>query len=467
VNLTLVRQSFTYNNEKLITIYHIGLESPHTDLEFAKENSLSFSEETLDDRDIESQNTLIIQGFLPLSHPKNPYTTYCCNYREEIHGAYEEKMHLFNSSQFNDISQFVKEWSGLDLQRTPLSLFNTLILRPTEYVVTVRLDKSENLLVKIDRPRSKVTQIECLKLIVESTIHGINTGYIEYYIPRNTNELEREFCVALPKPLLGGIDVELIEGNSLVYASYDTHFIRTIKINLDLIKEIGRYTTDYKKINKREMPIIETSNGSQAIVGNKDQSVISTYLYMEDQLSISKQGSLFKFLTRNNSEEFFKFLEGLLKANSQAEIWFFDPFLLEYGSEGKERFIDTMKTILFHVSNQRKHFIFNCCDSSYTGNEDQYLSQRLKSIKEYMKEKKIRDVAAEFVCVDISFHDRFVFVTKNSRPTKGFLLGTSLNSMGENYSSIVQLSQKDAEYTFSVLISEIYTGSRRLAEAKL
>lgn len=465
--MTLVKQSFTYNNEKLVTIYHIGLESPHTDPELATENSLSLSEETFDDRDIDSQNTLIIEGFLPLFHPKNPYSTYCCNYREEIHGTYEEKMHLFNSAQFNGISQFVKKWSGLDLQRTPLSLFNTLILRPTEYVVTMRLDKSENLLVEINSPRrSKLTQMESLKLIVKSAIHGMNTGYIEYCLPRNTSELEREFCVALPKPLLGGIDVELIEGNSLVYASYDTHFIRAIKINLDLIKEIGRYSTDYKKINKREMPIIETSNGSQVIVGNKDQSVISTYLYMEDQLSISKQGSLFKFLTRNSSEEFFKFLEGLLKANSQSEIWFFDPFLLEYGCERKERFVDTMRTILFSVTNQKKHFVFNCSDS-YIGNENKYLSQRLKSIKEDMKKRKIKDVAAEFVCVDISFHDRFAFVTKNSRPTKGFLLGTSLNSMGENYSSIVELSQKDAEYTFSVLVNEIYTGSRRLAEAKL
>ncbi len=44
--------------------------------------------------------------------------------------------------------------------------------------------------------------------------------------------------------------------------------------------------------------------------------------------------------------------------------------------------------------------------------------KRLKSIKEYMKEKKIRDVAAEFVCVDISFHDRFVFVTKKQQTNK-------------------------------------------------
>lgn len=465
--MTLVKQSFTYNNEKLVTIYHIGLESPHTDLEFAKENSFSLSEETIDDSHIESQNTLIIEGFLPLFHPKNPYSTYCCNYREEIYGTYEEKMHLFNSSQFNDISQFVKKWSGLDLQRTPLSLFNTLILRPTEYVVTMRLDESENLLVKIDSSRrSKLTQIESLKLIIKSAIHGMNTGYIEYCLPRNTNELGREFCLTLPKPLLGGIDVELIEGNSLVYASYDTHFIRTIKINLDLIKEIGRYTTDYKKIIKRERPIIEASNGSETIVGNKDRSMISTYLYMEDQLSVSKQGSLFMFLTRNNSEEFFTFLESILKDNSRHEIWFFDPFLLEYGSEGKERFVDTMKTILFTVTNQKKHFVLNCI-KSYGANEKEYVSKRLKSVKEEMKKKKIGNVAAEFVCVDISFHDRFVFVTKNSRPTKGFLLGTSLNSMGENYSSIVELSQKDAEYTFSVLISELYTGSRRLAEAKL
>ncbi len=66
---------------------------------------------------------------------------------------------------------------------------------------------------------------------------------------------------------------------------------------------------------------------------------------MEDQLSISKARIIVQ--VSNNSEEFFKFLEGLLKANSQAKYGFFDPFLLEYGSEGKERFIDTMKTILF------------------------------------------------------------------------------------------------------------------------
>ena len=129
------------------------------------------------------------------------------------------------------------------------------------------------------------------------------------------------------------------------------------------------------------------------------------------------------------------------------EIWIFDPYFLSQKYSDLEDITDFLMILINNV--HRKHIVF----SKYRDGSFESFKNDL-SIPQLAFFKKFGFQNVEFIESKEDFHDRFIFfVSKNK--IEGYQLGTSINSLGKNYSNIVKLNAFCCHYIFKILMDDI------------
>ena len=129
-------------------------------------------------------------------------------------------------------------------------------------------------------------------------------------------------------------------------------------------------------------------------------------------------------------------------------MWIFDPYFisLDIGG-GKDRINDIIKVLGSNL-NLKKKIVFEKSKGDFTAFKD--------AIKDTVEELQKRKISLDFTFYGTGthFHDRFIFL-KNEDQMQSFLFGTSFNSLGDNYSTVVELNAMNGKSIFEILMKDV------------
>lgn len=431
----LIQQVFKYDGVEILRIFHENFddEPSGSHITSSQVKSLQFIESKLDQLpdEVLSFDTSVA-GFLPCQHPKNPYSTYSCNYREliSLNKNYIESGIISDPALFNQISEFVLEWSGFKLKDSPYSLYNTLFFSNTMIELDMRQEKNN---VKVDVKKSAQSElILMMKFKLFDIVVDTHQGEVTQGALVQTNAA------------WNNIDVEILSNNHLVYAYYNLHFIRSIRVNLNFVSKTVPAT-----LNKAKRQIhLNQMTPNQIVAGDESSESLVSYFYHENLTAKNLHGgNFFTFLKTDQYNEAVNALEGLIDMNTYEEMWVFDPYFLDV-AKAKGRLDDLVKLLSKHL-NTKKYIVF---ESSHASPFEDFRRAVKSSID--LLNKHNSKLGFTFLGTKVHFHDRFLFF-KSRELIKGYLIGTSLHSLGDNYSSIIELNQSNAHKVFTALMEDV------------
>lgn len=434
----MVKQQIFLDDILLLTIFHetmdYGIEgrvvSESENTNFGK---LVFIEETVEAIG-EIKFDEVNEGFLENQNKKNPYYSYSVYFKEFIRyykPLFENGNLKIESKNFNLICNFIEKKSGYNLTENPYSIGNILIFRPSK-IECEYFDYKEN-----------ISGIDVIGLTDKSlTIIKLKT----LNIVKETYAINGENCKINPKYEWSSFDIEVYEDGKIVYAMYNVCLMRSIVINTTMIsKQIStKLQTQSKSIN------IKSSVNMQTIIGESLDSQLVDYINNEKSFINelrNKDSKALYFLGKRESEKAFEIFEDIMSSSCE-EIWIFDPYFINYEVVGGVKRLRDILKILLKNRDIKKNIVFESKEDL----EDiiQKISdEEIKSIS-----KRLDGLNIEFHGTKEHFHDRFFFLI-NEKFIIGYLIGTSLNSFGENYSTLKKLTSNESKLIFDKLTNEI------------
>jgi hypothetical protein len=465
----LIKQEVFLDQDKIMTVYHKGFDDYPVDRKISKSKTINgykliFHEEYLDS--IDAEKIVFeeqITGFLDCENKKNPYSNYCCDYTEFIN--YNKKNiideFLNDKNTFNKISDFIKKWTGLDLEKCPFLINNFIIYNPKSFHLDIRLDDSESKdRVKLNIIKNKYEDLFYLvkfkinNLVVDTKIYNQENKIISSNKEWNLIDLE----------------VYTVKKQELIYANYDISFIRSINISMNLVSKAGT-----KKMNSksREVDLKHYSSEPIKIGETTDIKEITNYLYNEKVIAEQfKEKTLFEFLTENEYEKALDILQDIADSSTYDELWIFDPYAIHYDIPGGKKRLEDVYSVLANTISLKKYIIYRgkCngnSDVSYQKEdyEDEFTNflTSIDNLEEIVNNSRFEKLNFTFKGTRKKFHDRFIFL-KNDDILKGYLLGASINYFGENYSLIMELKERKAKYIFKELNNKILAEENMVLE---
>ncbi len=437
----MIRQKIYFNDHIILTIIHEnmdkGLEkrfiSEIQNIEFAE---LKFVEEYI----VEIGEIIfeeINQGFLENQNSKNPYYSYSTSFKEFINykkPLFEDNKLTIEMEQFYKICDFVKNKTGYNLAENPYSIGNTIIFIPNKVESNCFEYNGEIDGIEVKGLSTRSTTIVKLKY----------NGLV-----KETRVINGSDCKIYPKQEWSSFDIEVYESEQIVYARYDIYLMKSIVINGNIISK------SMKTELKTKQKCINVTNSSKMPIniGEKNDSKLLNYFNDENtfkqQLKNIERKDVY-FLGKNESQRAFDIFEQLMDYDCE-EMWIFDPYFINYEVVGGiERLRDILK-ILIKNRNVKKNIVF----------ENKEMNGALDNFINKINDDELNRISTNFNGLNMKFygtsehfHDRFFFY-KNKKQITGYLIGTSLNSFGENYSTLLKLKSSDAEVVFNKLLAEV------------
>ncbi len=437
----MIRQKIYFNDNLILTIIHQNMDkgienryiSETEDTEFAK---LKFVEEYINEIGKITFDE-ISEGFLENQNLKNPYHSYSVSFKEFINydkPLLKDNKLTIDMKNFCILCDFVSNKTGYNLIKNPYSIGNTIIFMP---------NKIESSCFKY---KSKIDGIEVKGLSTES----ITIIKLKYYsLVRETYVINGSECKIYPKQEWSSFDIEVYENGQIVHAEYNISLIKSVFINGKIISKSIK--TELK--TKQKCINITSSSSLPINVGQEVNSKLVNYFNDENefkqQLKNTQKKDLY-FLGKNESQRAFDIFEQLMDYDCQ-EVWIFDPYFINYEVVGGiERLRDILK-ILIKNRNVKKNIVF---ENKETNVELDNFINKVSDNEIKLISKNFNGLNLEFYGTSEHFHDRFFFF-KNKKQISGYLIGTSLNSFGENYSTLIRLKSSDAEDILNKLLYEV------------
>lgn len=434
----MIRQQLFLDDILLLTIFHENMDSG-LDSRFINESEntdfgeLKFIEETVEEIGRISFDE-VNQGFLENKNKKNPYYSYSANFKEFIRydkPLFEEGNLKVKSEIFISICDFIGRKSGYKIIESPYSIGNVLIFKPNKI---------------------ECNYFEYKKNISGIEVKGLSNQSITIVKLKNLDVVKETYvingvdCKINPQYEWSCFDIEVYEDGNIVYGQYDVYLMRCINTNIKIVSK--QISTELKTQSKSID--IKSSIDMPIIVGESLDSQLVNYFNNENSFSYelrNKNSKDLYFLGKGESEKAFEIFEEIMDSNCE-EIWIFDPYFINYEIVGGiDRLRDILK-ILLKNRDVKKNIVFES-KGNLSNFIDKINDEEIKSIS-----KRFNGLNIDFYETEEHFHDRFFFLI-NKKYIVGYLIGTSLNSFGENYSTLIKLKSTDAKFIFTKLTNEI------------
>ena len=443
----MLRDTVTYGGQKVLTIYHENSELDVPGrcwkerekigrfwLEF-QECSGPFEDEfPTDDINIE-------RALLPYDHPLSPSGTHelCTIMRRQ---RFEEKPnHIFlpdmngirlSKEHWEELCKFVKRYVGLDLSKAPLACGDTFLF----HYVQLRYHESEQNSIVVEP--SSFDRI-VLHFKRENIICECQT---RMFSPDNTKEAE-----FIPSEDWDAFDIFAYDGDELWFYAKDVCFMRSVGLSMKFgenqklsLKKSG-YTAEYT--NHQQPKTVRIGQGKSNLRLTQDQQ-------QRRILSTLDQRKKTSYLIQKGNDRITYNLANKLLDRQWDEVRLFDPYLLD--KKGKEILIDWIQLLCSSPAKEIGAIYYaKSTESSLTITEAQLLLS-----KDWRLSQEFRKKPHKFHLVGLSecIHDRFLLCRANNH-YEGIALGTSLNSLNNNYFCVHTLTPEFAREcweTFDKLI---------------
>lgn len=429
----MIVQSFKLNNEKLIDIYH-KLDSKQYKNRTLLKESKNVSNLIFEEKIIEvlapSEHWSILEGYLDSDHDKNPYHSWSTKFTEYLstdNPLFDSNKLMIEEQKYEFICDFIKEHSGYNISEYPMSFGNTVIFEP--YYFDIKLDRLEN----------DLTSIEILGL-TDDCMSIVKLKKNQFLF--ETEIVYGSICVLEPSFDWQSMDIEVYRDKKLIYSTYNYTTMRRIVLNMNMV---GRQSSSKLSSNK-EVQLVSTS---KMVVehGDIDNNELIDYIVDESKLKNelrSKRNSKIWFLKRNEIDRADEIFIDIVSADYN-EIWIFDPYFTSENASYKR--MTDIYLILSKQVNKPKHVVFEMNKTTLPLSE---FIERIESPEVKSLNKKFGSLNWNYHESKEHFHDRFIFLCADKN-IRGYICGTSLNSFGDNYSTLIRMNQYDSRRIYDEL----------------
>lgn len=435
-----------FKGQAIITIYHQGVDDTLNRrlkrTEKIGRYNLIFTETVVDDNEIDSIVgwNYTEEGLLEPSLNINPYRdAACARMRHFIYLTKPDCMFRFDKQYslkisvkaFLFICEFIEKYLGMKLQAAPMLFGDVFVFMPNEKIVNH--NKENGLIIKnIPADSTVITHFKNKNIIVYSK---------KEYVSSDAESIEIK-----PNVEWHMFDIEIFNGDKLIYYKRDASFIMEVNIGFNIKGEGKR--------------IKQSKNGFDYIMnGDGDAETIRIGERKEEKELLSNSSlNIIKIIKMESPDDQVFFIKpgeinlakkiiGQVLESAQEELWIFDSYFTDRDDILKN--LDWLR-IIVNCKAKNKNIVFYQKDSSHALNIEEMKEKMEKDTVLQEIQRSRGKFGVHFYQEKQPIHDRFVVAVEKGE-YKGLSIGTSFNSLDRNHYCISKLKPSAAKLIFEEL----------------
>lgn len=437
----MICDKIIFDNETIITIYHSGFSDEKNTNKKKISDTIDGKEITFleyyepSDKALNDEN-LFEKGFLDTKSKYNVYRdgSNCAKYKRfsgelpcSIYDLTENTPKLKLSLEHLDmIFEFIKKYTNLDMAQDITLFGDILVLEPRKLTI-----KSEN--------ECQIISFENLETDMLITVNFYNSNATITLSIVETICASGTFKIEAPKDW-SYIDISVFKDNKLYYKNSCVSFIKDFVLNTSM--------TSTKNIQLKKFGLEETitTNYTEKIrVGNNTsykKSNNDKLHNIQKQINIYYENKRIIFFKPNEEKKVLKELSSIF-SNAKDELWIIDSYFSYNNKIGYPQ--DILKLII-ESSAKSKYVVFFSNNESEIENLDKSLLND-EEINRILTYKKLN---ISFKQTNMAIHDRFI-ISKSQDSVSVYTIGTSFNSLVNNYYCLIKLGDADSQLIYDKL----------------
>lgn len=437
----MICDKIIFDNETIITIYHSGFSDEKNTNKKKISDTIDGKEITFleyyepSDKALNDEN-LFEKGFLDTKSKYNVYRdgSNCAKYKRfsgelpcSIYDLTENTPKLkLSLGHLDMIFEFIKKYTNLDMAQDITLFGDILVLEPRKLTI-----KSEN--------ECQIISFENLETDMLITVNFYNSNATITLSIVETICASGTFKIEAPKDW-SYIDISVFKDNKLYYKNSCVSFIKDFVLNTSM--------TSTKNIQLKKFGLEETitTNYTEKIrVGNNTsykKSNNDKLHNIQKQINIYYENKRIIFFKPNEEKKVLKELSSIF-SNAKDELWIIDSYFSYNNKIGYPQ--DILKLII-ESSAKSKYVVFFSNNESEIENLDKSLLND-EEINRILTYKKLN---ISFKQTNMAIHDRFI-ISKSQDSVSVYAIGTSFNSLVNNYYCLIKLGDADSQLIYDKL----------------
>lgn len=437
----MICDKIIFDNETIITIYHSGFSDEKNTNKKKISDTIDGKEITFleyyepSDKALNDEN-LFEKGFLDTQSKYNVYRdgSNCAKYKRfsgelpcSIYDLTENTPKLkLSLGHLDMIFEFIKKYTNLDMAQDITLFGDILVLEPRKLTI-----KSEN--------ECQIISFENLETDMLITVNFYNSNATITLSIVETICASGTFKIEAPKDW-SYIDISVFKDNKLYYKNSCVSFIKDFVLNTSM--------TSTKNIQLKKFGLEETitTNYTEKIrVGNNTsykKSNNDKLHNIQKQINIYYENKRIIFFKPNEEKKVLKELSSIF-SNAKDELWIIDSYFSYNNKIGYPQ--DILKLII-ESSAKSKYVVFFSNNESEIENLDKSLLND-EEINRILTYKKLN---ISFKQTNMAIHDRFI-ISKSQDSVSVYAIGTSFNSLVNNYYCLIKLGDADSQLIYDKL----------------
>lgn len=457
----MIENRIVFDGEEILCVYHKGVDDfvtvnhkEHTTLDG---KLLEFIEQKVDsDVVINKVSSLTsIQGVLSTGADLNPYgdmaSAHCSHYIVTKKPSFLFYRDEFTSNDANiliELFDFINTYCGLQLKKYPLHLGDIFIFEPTPVEVRGNeLDGGDGL---------TLTNLPVDSMLIVHFKSYDNLGDTEYIVDTAIVNVERtDTCINVSsKHPWQSFDIFIYREGKLIYKSIDNFIMYLVHMAIDIqcepvglsLKRLGETVIQQPS---EKFFIAEKMIDPNSLRAYNKQIVDNVALYADGVNKILYCGSDEDI--QIEKDYIIRQLEHVAD-----EIVICDSYFTDYRNDKDKDKIFEWLAILANMSAKLKTIVFYVTrkDGSNRAFTSDKLLKNIPLYREVANYYRNHNNSLGIYCIEtkIPIHDRFIF-TRTDKDVQCLVVGTSFNSLGENFHCIHQYTGTIAKSLYESIMN--------------
>lgn len=458
----MIEDRIVFDGKEILCVYHKGVDDfvtvNHKERTTLDGKLLEFIEQKVDSDVVLNKVSSLssIQGVLSTGEDLNPYgyraSAHCSHYIVTKKPPFLFYSDAFTSNDANiliELFDFINTYCGLQLKKYPLHLGDIFIFEP------IPVEEWGNEIDGVDGLTFTDLPVDSMLIVHFKSYDDLgDTEYIVDTAIINVESGNKSINTSSEHPWQS-FDIFIYREGKLIYKSIDNFIMRSLHMAIDIQREPVELS--FKRLGKT---IIQQSSEKETFtVGKKiEPKLLRAYnKQIVDNVALYADG-VNKILYCGSDEDIQIEKDYIIRQlNSAAdEIVICDSYFTDYRDDKDKDKIFEWLAILANMSAKSKTIIFyvtrkNGINRAFTADE---LLRNIPLHREVTNYYRNHNNSLGICCIEtkIPIHDRFIF-TRTDKDVQCLVVGTSFNSLGENFHCIHQYTGTTAKSLYESIMN--------------
>ena len=451
----MIKDEVIYKGQVILTVYHCGISDSLSDRNVKRNKKIGryniLFKETLADF-IDNENAWVQKedGILKPLSPLNPYsdsvcanmTRYCYFNKPESIFKLDNDKYSFKIpvKDFCSIAEFIKEYIGMNIRKKPMALGDVFVFEPRE--LKYRSNEKESVIIE-NPPADSL-------IVIHFKMNDIIVSSQCIKTDNDKNDVEIE-C----NKTWNNHDIEVFQNEQLIYHNTGITYIREFNLQMTL-KTPGK-PVKLSKIGTNHVP---DRISSENVIHWGKQPEYYSGIFKKSELELTKQieqeqpDDRVIFIKPNQCAEVNKIIVNEIESANDS-IWLFDSYFSDMDGIGYS--FDWLR-IIANCKAKSKNIVFFCNNEEKALSINGLINRINNDVDLGFYKRDNKTIGIKLYQTQFPIHDRFLLV-ENSTGYSGLIIGTSFNSLYDNYYCISRLSYAASKNILEELKSWLNDGN--------